>query len=177
MVETVAITGITAAQQGLFDKALAFIQSIGIPILFRELNKPCFLPGLSIENGAILIDMDKLKYPGDILHEAGHIAVIPAGDRGTLNADAIKERPMRDAEEMMAIAWSYAACKYLDIDARFVFHDEGYQKGGSHIADNFDEGRYFGVPMLQWTGMALERKKEEEPDLPVYPAMLKWMRE
>jgi hypothetical protein len=84
---------------------------------------------------------------------------------------------MREAEEMMAIAWSYAACRHLGIDARFVFHDEGYKNGGSHIADNFDEGRYFGVPMLQWTGMALERKKDEEPDLPVYPAMMKWMRE
>jgi hypothetical protein len=177
MIEQAATTNISKEQKILFDKALAFIQSIGITVHFRELDKPCFLPGLSIENGAIVTDMDKLKYPGDILHEAGHIAVIPASDRSTLNADAIKERPMREAEEMMAIAWSYAACRHLGIDARFVFHDEGYKNGGSHIADNFDEGRYFGVPMLQWTGMALERKKDEEPDLPVYPAMMKWMRE
>ena len=58
----------------------------------------------------------------------------------------------------------------------FVFHDEGYKGGGSSIADNFKQGRYFGVPMLQWTGMALENNSETEPGKPVYPAMLQWLR-
>ena len=31
-----------------------------------------FLPGLQLENGAIIIDPEKLFYPGDIIHEAGH---------------------------------------------------------------------------------------------------------
>jgi hypothetical protein len=48
---------------------------------------------------------------------------------------------------MMAIAWSYAACVH------------------------------FGVLMLQWTGMALERKSTDNHDAPVYPKMLKWLRD
>ncbi|MBL0145740.1 MAG: hypothetical protein IPP48_08240 [Chitinophagaceae bacterium] len=111
------------------------------------------------------------------MHEAGHIAVVPAADRAGLNEHSIALREQREAEEMMAIAWSYAVCMHLGIDASFVFHDEGYQKGGSNIAENFNQGRYFGVPMLQWTGMALERKNEQEPDKPVYPAMLNWLRD
>lgn len=159
------------------DKVVAFLQSIGIPVHFSAIETSCFLPGISIVNGEIYIDMQQLKYPGDILHEAGHIAVVPAADRKTLNEHTVSEREMRDAEEMMAIAWSYAACVHLNMDATFVFHDNGYKGGGSSIAENFNEGRYFGVPMLQWTGMALEKKSSDNPDAPVYPQMLKWLRD
>lgn len=79
---------------------------------------------------------------------------------------------MREAEEMMAIAWSYAACVHLGIDAKFVFHDNGYKGGGSSIAENFKEGRYFGVPVLKWVGMC--NNPEEENG---YPKMIKWLRE
>ena len=159
-----------------FNKAVSFLQSIGIDVVYKTILGKTFLPGISIENGAIAIDKDKLKYPGDILHEAGHIAVVPAAERNTLSEHDIAERANSNAEEMMAIAWSYAACVHLDIDATFVFHDEGYKGGGSSIADNFKQGRYFGVPMLQWTGMALENNSETEPGKPVYPAMLQWLR-
>ncbi len=161
----------------LFDKAVAFIRSIGIPVHFRNLDSPDFLPGICIVAGEITVDIEKLKYPGDILHEAGHIAVVPAAERNLLDAGAISARPMREAEELMVIAWTYAACVYLQIDAGFVFHNDGYQKGGSNIVENFRNGHYFGVPMLQWTGMALEKQNPNEPETPVYPAMLKWLRD
>jgi hypothetical protein len=66
-------------------------------------------------NGEIVVDMEKLKYYGDILHEAGHIAVVPAKERSTLNEKDIAKREQRDAEEMMVIAWSYAACVHLEL--------------------------------------------------------------
>lgn len=160
----------------LFDKSVDFLRAIGIPVHFRQIETDCFLPGISIVNGEIVVDMEKLKYPGDILHEAGHIAVVPASERSSLNEHSIAQREQRDAEEMMVIAWSYSACVHLGIDASFVFHDEGYKGGGGSIADNFKNGNYFGVPMLQWVGMALEKKNEEKPDKPVYPAMLQWLR-
>lgn len=160
----------------LLDRSVDFLRAIGIPVHFRPIDTDSFLPGIRIENGEIVVDMEKLKYPGDILHEAGHIAVVPAKERSTLNEQTIIQREQREAEEMMAIAWSYAACVYLNIDASFVFHNEGYKGGGSSIADNFKNGNYFGVPMLQWVGMALEKKNKEEPDKPVYPAMLQWLR-
>jgi hypothetical protein len=160
----------------LLDRSVSFLRDIGIPVHFRPITADCFLPGISIVNGEIVVDMDKLKYPGDILHEAGHIAVVPAKDRSTLNEQTIIQREQREAEEMMVIAWSYAACVYLGIDASFVFHSEGYKGGGSSIADNFKNGNYFGVPMLQWVGMALEKKNEAEPGKPVYPVMMQWLR-
>ena len=159
-----------------FEKSVTFLESIGIKVHFKNIDTDCFLPGLSIEKGQIIVDKQKMKYPGDILHEAGHIAVVPAAERNSLSEHSIANREQKDAEEMMAIAWSYAACIHIGIDAGFVFHDNGYKGGGSNIADNFKQGKYFGVPMLQWTGMALEKKMDTAPDQPVYPVMLQWLR-
>jgi hypothetical protein len=176
MTEQTTTINIPKQQMTLFEKAVDFLRSIGIPVHFRSLDGFCFLPGISIVNGEIAVDMEKMKYPGDILHEAGHIAVVPAADRNSLNEESIAKREQRNAEEMMAIAWSYAVCIHLNIDAGFVFHDEGYKGGGSYIADSFKSGQYFGVPMLQWVGMALEKKDEANPEKLVYPAMLQWLR-
>jgi hypothetical protein len=157
------------------EKCISFLKGIGIEAKFEKLNEPCFLPGLTIRNGTVIIDKDALSYPGDILHEAGHIAVVPAGERQTLSASAIEKREMREAEEMMAIAWSYAACMHLGLDPYIVFHDDGYKGGGSYIADNFANKNYFGLPMLQWKGMALDEANAARQNLPPYPYMMKWV--
>ena len=154
---------------------IGFLHSIGIKTIHRKITANSVLPGLSIEGGCIIIDTDALKFPGDILHEAGHIAVVPAADRETLNEAALGKRPDREAEEMMAIAWSYAACMHMNLDPHFVFHDDGYKGGGSYIAENFAAKRYFGLPMLQWKGMAADEKKAAELNVAAYPSMLKWL--
>ena len=159
------------------EKCILFLNGIGIATSFRQLDPGCFLPGLSIENGCIIIDKDLCKYPGDILHEAGHIAVVPAADRQTLNASAIEKRSDREAEEMMAIAWSYAACIHLGLAPYFVFHDKGYKGGGNYIADNFREKKYFGLPMLQWIGLTADEKNAARIGILPYPFMIKWLRD
>jgi hypothetical protein len=156
---------------------ISFLNEIGIQTCFEKLEEPCFLPGLSIRNGTIIIDREALSYPGDILHEAGHIAVVAAAERHTLTASAIEKRENREAEEMMAIAWSYAACMHLGLDPYIVFHDDGYKGGGSYIADNFGNKNYFGLPMLQWKGMALDEVNAAKQNLPAYPRMMKWVLE
>jgi hypothetical protein len=154
---------------------ISFLNEIGIETKFEKLDEPCFLPGLSIRNGSIIIDKEALKYPGDVLHEAGHIAIVPAAERPALTASAIEKREMREAEEMMAIAWSYAACMHLSLDPYVVFHDDGYKGGGSYIADNFSNKNYFGLPMLQWKGMAADEKNAVLLNIPPYPYMIKWV--
>lgn len=156
------------------DKCIAFLNSIGISTGFISLPAESFLPGLSIEEGRLIIDKERLKYPGDILHEAGHIAIVPFAERSLLNAGSIEKRENREAEEMMAIAWSYAACIHLELDPYFVFHDEGYRGGGGYIADNFNNENYFGLPMLQWKGMTADKKNAASLGVAPYPAMIKW---
>ncbi|MBK7307469.1 MAG: hypothetical protein IPI88_10810 [Chitinophagaceae bacterium] len=61
-----------------------FSSEIGIETRFEKLDEPWLLPGPSIRNGIIMIR--KRSTVGDILHEAGHIAVVPAAERNTLSA-------------------------------------------------------------------------------------------
>ena len=151
----------------IFEKCIAFLNGISIPTEFRKFNSPSFLPGLLIEKGVIIIDIDDLAHPGDILHEAGHIAVVPSADRPGLNARSIGKRKNKEAEEMMAIAWSYAACIHLLIDPYFVFHTQGYKEGSTFITESCSRNDYFGLPMLQSIGLTTDS----------YPDMIKWLRD
>lgn len=159
-----------------FEKCIAFLNDIGIQTLFKSLDQDNFLPGFLIENGTIIIDKDMLQYPGDILHEAGHIAVVSPVDRARLTEKAIIKRKNREAEEVMAIAWSYAACVHLMIDPAFVFHEHGYRGGSSSIIDSCSKNEYVGMSMLQSIGMTTDGKQTGCDDLP-YPHMTKWLRE
>lgn len=177
MESTYIVSNPMPTESEYFKRAIAFIESIGIILKYESINMETFLPGLLIHNGSIYIDIEKLRYPGDILHEAGHIAVVSSIERKGLSGDTIAFRENQEAEEMMAIAWSYAACRHLDIDPYFVFHETGYGGGGHHIADQFGEGNYFGVPMLQYTGLTMDAKTAKEQNAQAYPAMAKWMRD
>lgn len=159
----------------VINKCIHFLNNIGIPTLFRKIESGSFLPGLLIENGSIIIDKDALLYPGDILHEAGHIAVAPAAERSSLNQQSIAESKNRETEEMMAIAWSYAACIHLELDPHIVFHESGYKGGGKSIVENFSAGNFFGTPMLQWCKMTIEPRNAQAGE-PAYPQMLMWLR-
>ena len=158
------------------SKCIDFLQSIGIKIIKTELNGKTFLPGLEIRDGSILVDPAKLLYPGDILHEAAHIAVVPSADRPSLQGHDIETRKDRVAEELMAFAWSYAACVHLKLDPHFVFHDGGYN-GGKDVVANFLSKKYIGLPMLQWVGLTADEKNAGALSVAPYPHMIKWLRD
>src|SRR5207237_1289082 len=82
------------------------------PVRAEPIAEDVFPPGVTLRGGAIVYDPDKLLYPGDLLHEAGHVAVTEPERRAALDGDA-EDDP---AEEMAAIAWSWAAAKAIGID-------------------------------------------------------------
>src|SRR5580704_6126309 len=98
------------------EKLAAFARGIGIGVRAASLPEPTFLPGVDIRGGTVLIDESLLLYPGDILHEAGHIAVTDPAER-----NQPKLSPS-DGDEMATLAWSYAAARHLEIDPKIVFH-------------------------------------------------------
>jgi len=118
--------------------------------------------GLYVRFGALIIDVDRLIHPGDILHEARHPACMPPDIRKTMD-DNLAPGDLHNGGEMMAIAWSYAACLHLEIDPAVIFHPEGYNGDGQTILDHFSNGNYFGVPLLQWCGIT-----------DAFPAMRSW---
>lgn len=149
-----------------------FVKKIGITISFETIEMPTFLPGIRICNGGLIVDHQKLLYPGDILHEAGHLAVMPPRIRMTMNDDLGMD-PIHQAGEMGAIAWSYAACIQLGLDPHVVFHEDGYKGGGANIVENFGERRFFGVPLLAWLDMTVE--KSDDAEEPLFPVMKSWL--
>lgn len=159
----------------LVNKIIAFLESIGIAVVKDVLRANTFLPGLQLRQGALVIDLDKLCYPGDILHEAGHLATMPPDIRENMN-DTLPADDLNSGGEMMAHTWSYAACVHLDIDPNIVFHGDGYKGGGDNMVQNFLAGRYIGLPLLQWAGMAFDERNALENKQQPYPHMIHWLR-
>ena len=153
-----------------------FLKSIGLSVIQEKIPGPAFLPGLCLKQGSLVIDIDKLQYPGDVLHEAGHLCTMPPDVRGTMD-DTLPVNDLNNGGEILAIAWSYAACVYLRIDPHFVFHADGYKSGRASIVQNFAVGYYIGLPLLQWAGMAYDNNKAEEFNTLPYPHMIRWLRE
>jgi hypothetical protein len=163
-------------EMALLERCIEFLNNIGIETTFRKISNKSFLPGLLINKGMIIIDKDVLEHPGDILHEAGHLAVVPAMDRPSLSEKGIINRKNRETEEIMAIAWSYAACMHLLIDPFFVFHEQGYRGGRDYITDSCRDKNYIGLSMLEKIGLTLNEKNARTLNIPSYPHMIKWLR-
>ncbi|MFX0557694.1 hypothetical protein ACOCEA_12915 [Maribacter sp. CXY002] len=125
------------------------------------------MPGLQIKGSTILLDRTKLKYPGDLLHEAGHIAVTEETIRPLLGSKEIDNSWPTDGEELAAILWSYAASCHLNLDLEVVFHPDGYKNEASWLIEQFNNKNYLALPLLEWMSLC---KKEE------FPIMRKWLR-
>jgi hypothetical protein len=116
-----------------------------------------------------VLDCSQRYWSGDLLHEAGHIAVTDPQRRPSLSVVASDA-----AEEMAAIAWSYAAAVAIGIDPRIVFHADGYRGGSAAILNAFEQRNHFGVPLLQYWGMTTDDRGAAEDCR--YPAMRRWLR-
>jgi hypothetical protein len=149
---------------------VGFLTGIGLEVRFAAIAGATRMPGVTMEGGALLVDRALLLYPGDVLHEAGHLATVSPAEPIALGRDA----GGGPAGEMMAIAWSYAAAVHLALDAAIVFHAGGYRGGSEALVDNFTQGRYVGVPMLQWIGLTLEPKAAAAAGAEPYPSMVRW---
>lgn len=155
-----------------------FLNQIGIEIRYRPIEEETFLPGVLIDKGSLVIDREKLLYPGDLLHEAGHIAVMQPAERLSVsgNIGMHKEQQQSDGEEMMAIAWSYAALVFLKLDPSVVFHPQGYKGASDWYIEQFTSGSFIGLPTLQWIGLCYDEKNAEANHAAAYPQMIKWLR-
>ena len=159
------------ASDSITADILAFLQRIDIPVVLEAIPGETFLPAMAIRDGALVVDLDRLTHPGDLLHEAGHIAVTDPAARASLG-----DVGSDGGEEMAAIAWSYAAAIEIGLDPRVVFHDDGYKGGGAHLAAQFAEGQYLALPLLQWFGMTRDASRAAAENVAPYPHMLRWLR-
>lgn len=139
---------------GIISKIKVFLKTIGIIIHKKEITSETFLPGIEIINGILYYDINKLKHPGDLLHEAGHIAVCEPKHRNKLDENFIANNPQKEGEEIAVLLWSYLAAKSTGISPIIVFHKNGYKGESDAILKNFDTNNFIGLPLLEWFGIA-----------------------
>lgn len=160
-----ALADCTWLEPGGREAALAigaFLKQVGIDLRVAPVSGTQFLPGIVLEAGAILIDPSVPCHPGDLLHEAGHLAVVPAEARALMGA--VDDN---GGDEMAAIAWSVAACRACDLGLEVLFHPAGYKGGSGNMIADWSSGQPFGVPLLAWYGMTSAE---------MFPAMTRWLR-
>lgn len=151
-----------------------FLSRIGIPVRAGTVPADSFLPGLRIVDGGLIYDPAALQWPGDLLHEAGHIATVPAANRACLN-DALADAPASPhGGEVEATAWAFAALTHLGLPPDLLFHEGGYHGHSAGLVMTYSMGVYPGVHGLVQAGMTLAAPSD---GVPAYPHMLRWLRE
>ena len=155
------------------ETIVAFLREVGVSVVEGAVAEASLLPGVYINNGAIVFDRSKLQWPGDLLHEAGHVAVTPGSQRPSLNG-LVEADSAPYAGEVEATAWAYAALVHLRLPASVLFHEGGYQGKSAGLIAMFGVGVYPGAFGLAQAGMA--RVGADVPASAAYPKMTQWLR-
>lgn len=148
-----------------------FLSGIGIEVRDGEVPADSFLPGIRLVAGTLVVDRGALRWPGDLLHEAGHIATTPAALRSALD-DRIEDDPtVEHRGEAEAGAWAWAALMHLGLPAEVLFHEGGYHGHAASLALTYSMGVYPGASGLAHAGMTRLTGEGR------YPQMLRWLRD
>lgn len=153
-------------REEIISRIYSFLDKIGIAYEETKIDGKSFMPGMCITNGKLIIDPKALKYPGDLLHEVGHIAVAPPHRRSEMNGDIATENA---GEEIAALLWSYMAAREAGIPPEVVFHRDGYKGDSDWLVTNFKNKTFIGFPLLNWMKIV---EKKEDGDLRV----ISWLR-
>ena len=155
----------------------AFLARIGLPVTEETLAADTFLPGISLRAGSLIADPDTLLWPGDLLHEAGHLAVLPAALRNDAHNDAPNYAEVAFAGELEAMAWAYAAAVELALPMEVLIHDGGYRGKARDLLQMYTYGVYPGLRGLCESGMTAAHGFTPDCGPVQYPRMLRWLRD
>ncbi len=158
------------------DIIVGFLDAIGIAARPGTVADDAFLPAIRIENGGLVFDAQQLRWPGDLLHEAGHIAVTPPAGRPGLGDALAAAEAAPHGGEVEAMAWSWAAAVHLGLAPEVLFHPEGYKGQSVGLMLTYSQGVYPGAFGLAQTGMTLVGAAAVAAGVAPYPNMLRWLR-
>ena len=165
------------------------LAEIGIETREKE-DAQGFLDAVYIENGVILYRPEATA--SNILHEAGHLACIPAQFRSKATGDLDNiAREMcdyvgrhleggGDAEDPIvraimqcsdpeATAWAWAFGVHIGLEPERIIEDEDYQGDGPEVRLMVSVGMYVGINGLRAAGMVSNPKE--------WPVMSKWLQD
>lgn len=151
----------------LVDIFLSFSKEIGLSLIPKTLNGTEELHGLKAEAGKICLDLEKIKFPGDILKLTARMAICKPEIRSNLVGSGIQNDHLKEQREIAALLWIYAACKKLNIGAEIVLQNDKTKGETEWFLDNFKRQNYIGLPLL--CSMKLSEKSS-------FPEMQNWLR-
>lgn len=149
---------------------LDFLDSIGIEVREGPVPADSFLPGIRLVAGCLVVDRVALRWPGDLLHEAGHIATTPAALRAQLDDQLADDLGIPHRGEAEATAWAWAALTRLGLPAELLFHEGGYHGHSAGLALTYATGVYPVSAGLAQAGMTTLGGQDG------YPRMRRWLR-
>jgi hypothetical protein len=150
---------------GASDRIVRFLEGIGIPVRAAPVTEPTAVPGITIAGGGLVVDPSVPHHPGDLLHEAGHLALLPPSQRATVGG--LLPDDVGTGYELGAICWSVAAAHHLGLDLDLVFHADGYRGDSTWLVETYGSGEAPGLPLLVWAGLTTAD---------TFPAVHRWLR-
>ena len=168
--------GAAPAMQEALDRIVEFLLAIGIPTRPGPVAQGSFLSAIRVVHGGLVYDPQHLRWPGDLLHEAGHIAVTPAAQRAGLNDALDGAEAAAHGGELEAMAWSWAALVYLGLPGELLFHAQGYKGQSAGLLLSYSMGVCPGATGLASAGMTLVGEAARASGQEPYPRMRRWLR-
>lgn len=157
------------------ESIVDFLNRIGIETVEGCVPASSFLPGVRIEAGRLTYEA-RMPWPGDLLHEAGHIATTPPALRPGLTDGVDLPVEVAHATEAEATAWAYAALHHLGLPPAVLFHPGGYHRASEQLIAMFGAGVFPGAYGLAQSGMTLIGAEAVARGEAVYPRMTNWLR-
>lgn len=168
-----------------------FLTRIGLPVSIIP-GATGFVDTIEMVHGGLHVDPNAKA--SALLHEAGHLAVVPSRFRNLINGDLRASmstiddicdtmdidpdgpfgRALQQCGEAEATAWAWAAGKHLGLEDETIVNDEEYNGEGDFIRMALSSRNYLGINGLSHAGFC-NAKPNPYRDPPVYPEMAFWL--
>lgn len=173
---------------------VTFLQAIGLPVEWVDhWDGESFMDLVRIQHGGLVVQKEAAV--ADVLHEAGHLAVVPAPYRTWIHDDVdVGLERMLDAIETLALdpddalpkaamqageaeatAWAWAAGVHLGLAPHTIIADSDYQGMGQSLRVALGRGCDPGIRGLCRAGFCGQGSLAAQRGLPVYPALAFWL--
>lgn len=171
-------------------RAIQFVRRIGIPVHVLPAVTTGFLPHVAIVSGEL--NVGHACQASDLLHEAGHLALIPGRFRRDMNGDLSDgftamfkaldslalppDEPLNRAalqcSDPEATAWAWAAGTALGLPPETIITDDAYDGEGASIRQMLSMRLYLGIHGLIHAGLCLSPRNPGG-----FPALTRWLQD
>lgn len=168
-----------------------FLKAVGLQVEVK-VGASGFIDSVEISCGGLLVD--PAAHASNILHEAGHCAIVPQQWRHLLNGDLMQgmrdiyreltamqldpdhplERAVVQASDPEATAWAFSAGRAIGLPDHVINRDADYEGEGEFIRQGLAMGAYIGINGLSHGGFC-QRRPQPNRGLPIYPNLAFWL--